>query len=385
MDIRKYLAKRNWEFEIQPLSAAGPMAVKYDDIINLSIGDPDLKPDEGILQAMYEGGLEGHTHYTDFAGDPELREEVCKQYKEYGVDINIENVMITAGGTTNMYLAMNAILDPGDEVIAVAPYYTYYKPQVEMNGGKLIEYATDKDQNFTIHKEDFEKLIGPRTRAVIFNNPSNPTGRVYTDEEINTILDIIEENDLILIVDDVYRALDFTGRAKPIHAYRNIPNIITLYSFSKDFSFTGIRLGYVLAHEEIIEAIQNINESINFTVNSMAQRGAIYALKNQERISKPLREEFEKRLNYAYERVKNIPNMQCSRPEGTFYLFIDIRQTGLSSEEIWHKILDDAKVLVLPGHGFGEAGEGFIRICCTVGVERLEEAFDRLEEMEIFQ
>ncbi|MDO4719097.1 MAG: aminotransferase class I/II-fold pyridoxal phosphate-dependent enzyme [Peptostreptococcaceae bacterium] len=380
-----YLAKRNWIFEIQTLSMTNDMAKKYDDVIDLSIGDPDYPCDPKILRAMYEAGINGHTHYTEFSGDEELRQVICNQYNQYGSKYDIDNVIITAGGTHAMYLVMSAILDEGDEVIVISPYYIYYRPQIIMNKGVVVEYKSNPDENFSIDMSQLENLITCRTKAIIVNNPNNPTGKVYKEREIRDLIEIIKKYDIILIADDIYGALNYTEYKKPICTYECDPRILTIYSFSKDFSFTGLRLGYVIGGEKrIIMAIQNINEAINFTINSMAQRSGIYALEYAKEIQEPLREEYKNRLDYCYERIQGIKRMKCYKPEGTFYLFIDIRETGIKSYDLWHKILDEAHVLVLPGSGFGEAGEGFIRIACTVGVEKLKEAFDRLERMELF-
>lgn len=380
-----YIAKKNWVFEVQDLSKASEMAEKYDDIINLSIGDPDYPCDQGILKSMYEAGLKGYTHYTAFRGDPELRTVIANSYDKFGKKYDKDNVIITCGGTIAMYLLMQALLDPGDEVIVLAPYYIYYRPQIEMAGGKIVEYAADKDRNFTLDPEEIRKLINPRTKAIILNNPNNPTGKVYKPEEIQGLVNLIVDEDIILVADDIYCALNFTENIKPVCSYRDDPRIVTIYSFSKDFSATGLRLGYIMGDKDIIQVIQNLNESIAFTVNSMVQRSGIYAFENAQNIQKPMIEEYKKRLDYGFDRLSKMKNIEIGKPEGTFYLFPDIRQTGLNSKEVWNKILDEAHVLVLPGSGFGNAGEGFLRIACTVGIEEMKEAFDRIEKMDIFK
>ncbi|MCK9217449.1 MAG: aminotransferase class I/II-fold pyridoxal phosphate-dependent enzyme [Firmicutes bacterium] len=383
----KFIAKRYWNFKEASLSKTNEMVKRYKDIIDLSIGDPDYPVDLSIIENMYKDALAGHTRYTEFLGDEELRKEICKSYREdCRCNYTKENVFITSGGTHAMYLLLESILDEGDEVIAIAPYYIYYEPQIRLAKGNLIVYNTLSESNFEIDIGELEKTISYRTKAIIINSPNNPTGRVYNENTIKALIDLANKHDFIIIADDIYGALNFTNFKKPVcsYDYKN-ERIVTIYSYSKDYCMTGFRLGHIIADEKIIECIKNVNESVNFTINAMAQRAGIYAIRRRKEIQSGIYEEYRKRIFYAYERIRNINNMEANLPEGTFYLFPKIKGTGLTSEEIWEKILDDAHVLVLPGNGFGEAGEGHIRIACTVGIEKLKEAFDRIENMKIFK
>lgn len=383
----KYISKKHWNFEVPPLSKTNEMVKRYEDVIDLSIGDPDYPADKECIRLMYEDVIEnGHTRYTEFLGDEDLRNKTSEWYKEdYGYNFDNEEIIITGGGTHAMYLVMEGLLDDGDEVIAIAPYYLYYKPQIELPKGKLVVYNTRSEDNFDVDLEEFEKHISNRTKAVIINSPNNPSGKVYSQENIQGILELAEKYDFLVIADDIYAALNYTNNKKPVCAYEDSPKrVITIYSYSKDFSMTGLRLGHIIADRELIDCFRNVNESVNFTISSMSQRLGLYAIERRKQIQKGLYDEYRNRIFYSYDRIKGIKNMECTNPEGTFYLFVSIKETGLTSMEIWEKILDDARVLVLPGSGFGEAGEGFIRIACTVGIDRLKEAFDRLEQMDIF-
>ena len=381
-----YIAKRHWEFKEASLSKTNEMVKRYDDVIDLSIGDPDYPADKGIIEAMYQAGLQGYTRYTEFLGDEELRKATIKQYKEdYGFDFKEDEIIITAGGTHAMYLTMEAILDEGDEVIAIAPYYIYYQPQIELPHAKLVHYTTPSHDKHDGDLAELEKHITSRTKAIVINSPCNPSGKVYSQENIKGILELAEKYDFLVIADDIYGALNYTDNKKAICSYEESPNrVITIYSYSKDYSMTGLRLGHIIAQKDLIAAMRRVNEAVAFTVNSMAQRGGIYAIEHRKEIQKGLYEEYHLRGKYIYERVQKIHNMTCNKPEGTFYVFVNIKETGFSSEEIWEKILDEAHVLVLPGSGFGQAGEGFIRIAATVGIETLKEAFDRIEKMDLF-
>lgn len=382
-----YIAKRHWEFEEASLSKTNEMVKRYDDIIDLSIGDPDYPADKGIISAMYEAGMKGYTRYTEFLGDPDLRKATMRQYKEdYNFSFDEDEIMITAGGTHAMYLTMEAILDEGDEVIAIAPYYIYYQPQIELPKGKLIVYNTRSEDNFDVDLIELEKHITSRTKAIIVNSPCNPSGKVYSEENIKGILSLAEKYDFLVIADDIYGALNYTKNHKAICSYEDSPKrVITVYSYSKDYSMTGLRLGHIIADRELIAAMQRVNEAVAFTVNSMVQRGGIYAIEHRKEIQKGLYKEYHDRCMYIYERAAAIKHMHCNCPEGTFYVFVNIEETGMSSDEMWEAMLEEAHVLVLPGSGFGKAGEGFIRIAATVGIDTLKEAFDRIEKMPQFQ
>ena len=383
-----YIAKRHWEFEEASLSKTNEMVKRYNDVINLSIGDPDYPADKGIIEAMYQAGLQGHTRYTEFLGDEDLRRATMKMYQEdHGFNFKEDEIIITAGGTHAMYLTMEAILDEGDEVIAIAPYYIYYQPQIELPKGKLVVYNTRSEDNFDVDLKELEKHITSRTKAIVINSPCNPSGKVYSQENIQGILQLAEKYDFLVIADDIYGALNYTENKKAICSYEpdGPKRIVTIYSYSKDFSMTGLRLGHIIADRELIAAMRRVNEAVSFTVNAMVQRSGIYALEHRKEIQKGLYKEYFDRCQYIYERASAIKNMSCNKPEGTFYVFVNIKETGMTSEEIWEAILDEAHVLVLPGSGFGAAGEGYIRIAATVGIETLKEAFDRIEQMTVFK
>lgn len=363
------------------------MAKKYADVIDLSIGDSDLSIDKEVIDGMYKDALDGYTKYAEHLGDRELREEIRKMYKaDHGCDFPIENIMVTAGGTHGMYLLMESILDEGDEVIVVAPYYVYYGAQIELARGKVVVYNTNKKDNFEIKLKELEGIITSRTKAIIVNSPNNPTGRVYHENTIKGLMDLSYKYNFLIIADDIYTGLNFTARKKPICSYApRSPRIVTVSSFSKDYSMTGFRLGHIVGEKRLIDCIKNVNESVNFTVNTMTQRAGIHALKNRKNIKTRLFDEYKARVTYVCERIKTMKNISCNPPEGTFYIFADISATGLSSEKVCEKILDEARVLVIPGTSFGDAGEGFIRIACTSEIDLLKEAFERIGKMDIFR
>ena len=384
----KFIAKRYWDDKSTAMGKSDVMAKAFDDVINLSLGDPDLITHERIIDAAFADAKAGHTKYTDFRGDPELRKEISRYYKEeYDMDVEDEEIFVCASACLGMYLALEAIVDDGDEVILQAPFFTPYPQQVELVRGIPVELPTYEDEDFQINVERLESLITERTKALVINSPSNPTGNCLTMKTMEKIAEIAEKYDLVVIADDIYTAFSYEN---PFVPFASLPGMkertITLNSFSKNFTMTGWRVGNIIAPKEIIEVVQQINENVVFTAPSVSQRAAIFALRNRKDIQPDMVAEYRKRMLYAAERINEIPNMHVIYPpKGSFYLFMNIKDTGLSSEEAAELILQEAHVLVLPGNAFGSCGEGYVRIACTVNTDTLKEAFDRMAAMSIFK
>ena len=384
----KFIAKRYWKDQSTAMGQSDVMAKSFDDVINLSLGDPDLITDDIIIEGAFKDAKAGHTKYTDFRGDPELREEICKFYKdEYGMDVKDEEVFVCASGCLAMYLVLEAILDDGDEVIMQAPYFTPYPQQVELARGIPVELPTYEEEDFQIDTGRLESLINERTKAIIINSPSNPTGNCLTVETMEKIAAIAKKHDLIVISDDIYTSFSYQNPFVPIASLEGMKErTIIINSFSKNFTMTGWRVGNIIAPDYIIQIVQQINENVVFTAPSISQRAAIYALRNRDVIQPPMIEEYRKRMFYAAERINEIPKLSVIYPpKGSFYLFMNIKESGLTSVEACDLILKEAHVLMLPGNAFGNCGEGYVRIACTVNVDTLKEAFDRIEKIKEFQ
>ncbi len=382
----RFISKRFWKDYSTAMSSSYELARKFDDCINLSLGDPDLVTDSRIIKAAMEDALVGHTKYTDFRGDPELRAAIADYYREdLSVPVRDEEIMVSCACLA-MNLSLQAILDPGDEVIIHAPYYTQYPQQIQLAGGVPVVLDTLEEEDFQINVERLEALITERTKAIVINTPNNPTGNCFTKETMENIARVAREKDLIVISDEIYTLYSFQN---PFMSMLQVAGMrertIVINSFSKDFTMTGWRIGHIIAPDYIVNVIRQISEKLVFTYPSVSQRAALYAMEHRHEIQPAMREEYKSRVFYAAERINKIPNMSVLSPKGTFYLFFNIKKTGLSSAEVSDRILKEAHVLTLPGSAFGDCGEGYIRIACTVGVDKLAEAFDRIEKMDIFR
>ena len=350
--------------------------------INLGIGDLDITTDEIIIEKAMNDAKAGHTHYTESHGYLELREEICRYHRENfkNYDFSPENVMVVSGACHGLYLLLKSILNPEDEVILLAPFFPVYADQITLSNGKPVIVETKFENGFQIVKEDLEKAITEKTKAIIVNSPSNPTGVCYNIESLNIIREFAIEHDILVIADDVY---DFFSYEKEFIPITTLPDMkkrtVTICSFSKNFAMTGWRIGYVFADPEIIDCINFINESIVYSACSVSQRCALYALKDFKRLKKNIVPIFKERVEYCYNRIKNIDFLDCFKAEGGIYLFINIKKTGMTSQEFTDYLLENYNILVVNGDTFGV--KGFVRIACTLDIKILKEAFDRIEKI----
>ena len=383
----RFLSKRYCKDIATPMGKAMDLTYSFDDLINLCLGDPDLITDERIIDAAFADAKRGYTKYTDVRGDPELRAEIAKFYdEEYGMKVSDEEIFVTTSGCIAMHLIMEAILNDGDEVLIQAPLFTPYIQQVQLSRGVPVELPTYEEEDFQINIERLAAAITPKTKALILNSPSNPTGSCLSLETMQKIAEIVKKHDLVVVADDIYTAFSFQT---PFVPFASLPGMrehtITINSFSKNFTMTGWRLGNIVADPEIVDTIRTINENVVFTAPSISQRGAIFALRNCKAIQPALIGEYRRRVYYAAERINGIRNMSVLYPpKGTFYVFPSIKATGLTSAQAADVILREAHVLTIPGNSFGKCGEGYLRMACTVGVDKLAEAFDRIEKMAVF-
>lgn len=382
----KYITKRYWKDAATPMGQVDELAKKYEGVINLSLGDPDMATPEVITKNAFEDAKAGHTKYTDFRGDPELRKEISNYYNEkFSLEIEDDEIFIAASGCLAMYLVLEAILDEGDEVILQAPYFTPYLQQVELARGIPVEFPMLEEEDFRINIERLEKTISERTKAIVINTPNNPTGNCLSRKDMENIAVIAKKYDLIVIADEIYTAYSFQEPFFPMIGLESMrERTVTINSFSKDYIMTGWRVGNIIAPPNIIKIIQQINENVVFTAPSISQRAAIHALRHSKEFQQDIIAEYRKRVEYAAERINQILWMSVIQPpKGTFYLFINIKKTGMLSEQVSALILEQARVLTIPGNAFGNCGEGYIRIACTVSIDVLKEAFDRIEKISL--
>ncbi|MBW3083895.1 Aspartate aminotransferase [Austwickia sp. TVS 96-490-7B] len=385
-DPSRLISGRYRDMATTPMSSSVDRATLYPDTINLSLGDPELTTDPGIIDAAAADAHAGHTHYTDSYGDPELRAQILTTYLEdHSHQHDPDGVMVTTSGCHAMWLVLESILNDGDEVIIAAPYFTPYPHQVRLARGVPVVVDTHPEDGYQLRVDALEAALTERTRAIILNTPANPTGACLSRATQEAIASLADRHDLVVIADEIYTLFSY---AEPFRPFVTIPGMVertvTINSLSKDYLMTGWRIGYVLGPSALIRVMKDVNENNVFTAPSVSQRAAVHALRRRHEIQPPIRELYRERVVHAYERVVATPGMTALSPQGSIYLWVDIRSTGLSSVEVADQIFEQAHVLTIPGIAFGDAGEGFLRLALTVDQDRIDEAFDRIARMPLF-
>ena len=368
--------------EISPTRRLFDLAKNYSDVIDFTLGDPDIIPAKEIRDAAIEAINAGKTRYSANAGLIELRKSIAGHVEKlYGRKVDPEKeIIVTVGAMEALYLTCMAMIDPGDEVILFDPYYPNYRQMVEMCGGTPVIIHTDFSEGFRIDMEKLKKAITPRTIAIIINNPCNPSGKVWSKQEVDDIAKIAKECGIAVISDEVYRTLIYEGEH---HGIMNIPGLedqaVLIDSFSKEFCMTGWRLGYAVANEQLISTMTRLSENVVACAPLASQHAGIAALSDTDLDMQPVYEKFKERRDYIYQRVQAIPGLVCDKPQGTFYLFIDVSKFGMTSEVFAQKLIESVHVAVAPGIAYGKEYDHFIRLAYTVDIPVIAEGMDRME------
>lgn len=361
------------------------LALKYEDVINLSVGEPDFDTPKYIIEAAIDAMKEGYTHYTPNAGLKEFREAVAQKVKrENKIDANPETeVMATVGAMGGLSLAILTVVDPGDDVLIPDPGFPSYRAQVVLAGGRPVPYKLLEENDFLIDADEIKKLITEKTKAIIINTPSNPTGTVLNEKSLKAISEIAIENDLVVISDEAYEAIIYDG-LKHI-SIASLPDMkehtISIFTLSKTYAMTGWRIGFAVADENIISQMTKLQEHISAHPSSISQKAAVAALRGGNDCIKKMIAEYNERRELLLEGLLEIPGFKCKKPQGAFYVFPNIKSFGISSEEFSMQLLEKAKVVVVPGTAFGEHGEGYVRISYATSKEKLINALSRIKSM----
>lgn len=376
------IAKRFWTLGEQ-LSLDTKVLNMYPDLIDLSIGDTDFTTDEAIIKRAFADASLGHTHYGNPQGDPELIEAIQMMWREdFGQSLLQDEIMVSASSCLGMSLALMAILNPEDEVIVLSPYFSPYKDQIALAGGKMVEVPLAAENNFKLDRDLIESAISEKTKAIIFNNPCNPSGMAYDRTDIEMLAQLVEKHDLLLLADEIYTYYVFEGDFVLFRALKGMKNrTITLNSFSKNFMMTGWRLAYIVADPALIKVMNFINSSLIYTAPSISQRAGIEAVKRRQGMRAQYMDVYRKRMDYANQRLARIEYVDLVEAKGTFYLFPDVSKSGMDGASFTRHLLEHEHVLLSPGHLFGMNSGNHVRIACTKPIEVLEEAFDRMERL----
>lgn len=357
------------------------MAQQYNDVIDLTLGDPDLKPNQIIRQAACCAITEGRTRYSANRGLAELRKSIAHNFeKEYNLVIDPDSeIIITVGGMEALFLSIACLIDEGEEVLIQAPYYVNYVQMVRMCGGVPKIIYTKEENNFTLSIDELEQAVTPRTVAMIINSPCNPTGQVLSAEQLDRLADFAKKYDLTVISDEVYRSLIFEESVFDSIITRKgmRERTVVIDSLSKRFSMTGYRVGYAIAPSELVDNMSKMQENVAACAPLPSQYAAIAAFSNcsDDRANVI---EFKKRRDYVFEQINKIQGLSCKEPQATFYAFVNISKTGLSCLDFSYKLLQNEHVAVVPGITYGKEYSDYIRIAFTLDIDRLKEAMGRI-------
>lgn len=381
IDYESLLSPKAKEVKPSGIRKFFDIAAEMDEVISLSIGEPDFMTPWHVRAAGIKSLEQGKTKYSPNKGLTTLREEIGEYYgRRFGVPYSDKDgeILVTVGGSEAIDLAIRALVSEGDEVIIPEPSFVAYTPITQMANGKCVPVVTKAENGFRLTGEQLRAAITPRTKLLILPFPNNPTGGVMRKEHLEEIADVLRDTNIIVLSDEIYAEL--TYGAKPHVSFASIDGMkertIVVNGFSKAYSMTGWRLGYVLGPAPLVKILTKIHQFAIMCAPTTAQYAAIDALRNGDEDIEKMREQYDTRRKLIVEGYNSM-GLTCSNPEGAFYVFPCIRSTGLSSEEFCTRLLKSRHVAVVPGSAFGECGEGFVRVSYASSLKNISEALDR--------
>ena len=358
------------------------MAKAYDDVIDFTLGDPDVPTHQKIKDAGCKAIQDSKTRYSQNAGLLELREVISDYYiRKEGFEYDpISEIMVTVGAMEGLYLALLSITNPGDEYIIPAPYYVNYGQMVHMCGGVPVIVDKPAEEPLSFRVEDIEAAITPKTKAIIINTPSNPSGKIISWNKIEKLAELAKKHDLYVISDEVYKCLIYgENKFKSIVSIEGMrERTILTNSLSKEFCMTGWRIGYVLANKEIVANMTKLQENVCACAPLPSQYAAIEALSSKEDYSANMKSIFSERRDALVSGINSIKGLSCTPPDATFYLMVDISKTGLKSFDFACKLLESVHVAVVPGVTYGQSCDNYVRIAFTKNVDVIKQGVERI-------
>ena len=362
-------------------SKAKQMKADGLDVVGFGAGEPDFDTPQHIKDAAIKALNEGFTKYTPASGIPELRQAIADKFqRENGLSYKPSQIIVSCGGKHSCYNVIMATCEEGDEVIIPAPYWLSYPEMVKLAGATPVILPTSDKTEFKVNPAQLRAAITPRTRLFVLNTPSNPTGSVYTPEEIKALGDICVEKGVLIMSDEIYEHLLYDGAVhKSVAGFSqaHYDHTIIVHGFAKAWSMTGWRLGFLAAPEPIAKAIDAIQSHSTSNPTSFAQKGAVAALNGSQEHLKSWLVEYARRRTYAWKKLNSIPGITCVNSKGAFYLFPNISKLGLNSTDFCARLLEQEKVAAVPGLAFG--ADDYLRISYATGMANIEKGLDRLE------
>jgi aspartate aminotransferase len=363
-------------------SKAKAMKAEGIDVCGFGAGEPDFDTPDHIKAAAIAALEAGFTKYTPSGGLPELRQAIAEKLEaDNQLKYRPSQIVVSSGAKHSCYNAILATCQAGDEVLIPSPYWVSYPDMVRLAGAEPVIVPTTERNGWKMRASDFENAMTPRTKMLILNSPGNPTGSVYTREELEGIVEVAAEEDIYILSDEIYEKLvydDVKHVSIASLSQEAYDLTITVNGFSKAYAMTGWRLGYMAAPEAVAKAADNIQSHSTSHPCSFAQRGAVAALKGDQQPLADMRDEFSMRRNYMFDRITKIPNITAVRPEGAFYILVNISQLGLSSQNFADRLLSKANVAVVPGIAFGD--DRTVRLSYATSIDVIKKGLDRFQD-----
>ncbi|MEI7963309.1 MAG: pyridoxal phosphate-dependent aminotransferase, partial [Verrucomicrobiota bacterium] len=363
-------------------SKAKALRAEGVDVFSFGAGEPDFDTPEHIKAAAIEALHAGFTKYTPSSGMPELRAAISEKFKrDNGIDYKPSDIIVSNGAKQSCFNAILAVCGEGDEVIIPAPYWLSYPDMVRLAGAEPIIVQTTQENDWKMTPQQFEEAMSPRTKMVIINSPGNPTGSVYSKEELRALVEVAAEEEITILSDEIYESLTYDG-AEHVSIASLTPEArdltITVNGFSKAYAMTGWRLGYLGAPEKIAKAIDSMQSHSTSGPCSFAQKGGLAALTGSQQCVAEMREEFNIRREYMFERLSAIHNVSAVKPKGAFYMLANISKLGMTSTNFADRLLSKSNVAVVPGIAFGD--DRVVRLSYATGLDVIKPGLDRFEE-----
>jgi aspartate aminotransferase len=363
-------------------SKAKAMKAEGIDVCGFGAGEPDMDTPDHIKAAAIAALEAGFTKYTPSGGLPELRQAIAEKLEnDNQLKYRPSQIVVSSGAKHSCYNAILATCQAGDEVLIPSPYWVSYPDMVRLAGAEPVIVPTTERNGWKMRASDFENAMTPRTKMLILNSPGNPSGSVYTREELEGIVEVAAEEDIYILSDEIYEKLvydDVKHVSVASLSQEAYDLTITVNGFSKAYAMTGWRLGYLAASEAVAKAVDNIQSHSTSHPCSFAQKGAVAALKGDQQPLADMRDEFSMRRNYMYDRITKIPNITAVRPEGAFYVLVNISQLGLSSQNFADRLLSKANVAVVPGIAFGD--DRTVRLSYATSIDVIKKGLDRFQD-----
>ncbi len=383
MTIEHEISERYFHLPSSNFAKILKLACEDKNVISLGPGEPDFTTPEHIREAAIMAIDKGYTHYSPPGGRTDTKETIAKKLrKDNRINVSPDEIVVTCGSQEALFLATLSLIDPGEKMIVPDPGFLAYIPMLETVTGVPVSIPLREENGFEFDPDELEKLIDRRTRVILINSPSNPTGGILKRKTLERLADIAIQHDLVIFSDEAYEKLVYDNKKHISIASLNgmKERVLTFQTFSKTYAMAGFRLGYVAGPQDLIDTMTRLHIYTTVSAPTISQIAAIEALTGDQKCVEEMRKEYDRRRKLIIKRLEEIPRISCLKPEGAFYAFPNITRLGMSSIQTSNFFLKKAKVLIVPGSEFGKYGEGYVRMSYATSYEKIEEAINRIEK-----